>query len=72
MTYKLKHLSPIEIRRIADLARAMLEDGPKSATECEAKLKAANIRTTTAKKAKRELGVKSEKKGSVWFWRLLP
>ncbi|WP_421555643.1 DUF3775 domain-containing protein [Pseudomonas kitaguniensis] len=30
MTYNLKHLSPIEIRRIADLARAMLEDGPET------------------------------------------
>lgn len=30
MTYKLKHLSPSEIRRIADLSRAMLEDGPQT------------------------------------------
>lgn len=30
MTYELKHLSPSEIRRVADLARAMLEDGPET------------------------------------------
>ena len=30
MTYNLKHLSPDEIRRIADLSRAMLEDGPET------------------------------------------
>jgi hypothetical protein len=29
MTYKLKYLTPSEIRRIAELSRAMLEDGPE-------------------------------------------
>ncbi|WP_426248013.1 DUF3775 domain-containing protein [Pseudomonas sp. TWR3-1-1] len=29
MTYKLKHLSSSEIRKIADLSRAMFEDGPE-------------------------------------------
>lgn len=32
MTYKLKHLTPNEIRHIADLSRAMLQDdGPEIA-----------------------------------------
>lgn len=30
MTYNLKYLSPTEIRRVADLSRAMLEDGPET------------------------------------------
>ena len=50
--------------------QTMLTEGPLSAVECDAKLREAGVRRTTAKKAKKQLGVVSEKQGFVWFWRL--
>lgn len=53
-----------------DSILAMLAGGALPALECEDRLKKEGIKMTTAKKAKRELGVCSEKKGTVWYWKL--
>ena len=58
------------LKEAKDFIQSMLENGPLTAVECENRLKAAGIRKTTAKKAKKELGVISEKEGAVWFWKL--
>ena len=58
------------LKEAKDFIQSMLENGPMPAVECENRLKAAGIRKTTAKKAKKELGVISEKEGAVWFWKL--
>ena len=47
---------------------AMLSNGPMPASECDARLRNAGIKSTTAKKAKKELGVISKKNGNSWFW----
>ncbi len=53
-----------------DFIGSMLADGMLASTECENRLKAAGIKPTTTKKAKKELGVLSEKIGQVWYWEL--
>jgi hypothetical protein len=54
-----------------DFIRSLLVDGEEhSASECEARLKEAGIKSTTAKKAKRKLGVVSTKRQFSWFWSL--
>lgn len=53
------------------LIREMLSDGEEhEASECEAKLREANISSSTAKKAKSILGVVSTKRRFGWFWSL--
>lgn len=59
-----------KLNEAKDFIRSMLADGAIPATECENKLQAANIKSTTAKKAKKDIGAISEKMGNVWFWRL--
>ena len=51
--------------------RNMLKDGKMLATECEAKLEAAGFKKSTIKKAKKNVGVLSEKAGIIWSWRLV-
>ena len=50
--------------------QAMLADGPLPAVECDKRLQDAGIRRTTSKKAKKQMGVLSERKDDIWFWRL--
>ena len=50
--------------------RDMLKNGQVLATECKAKLEAAGFKESTWKKAKRNLGVMSEKTGIIWAWTL--
>ncbi len=53
------------------LIREMLSDGEEhEASECEAKLREANISSSTAKKAKAAAGVVSTKRRFGWFWSL--
>lgn len=53
------------------LLRELLADGEEhEASECEAKLREANISNSTAKKAKATLGVVSSKRRMGWFWSL--
>jgi len=54
-----------------EFIRDMLSDGEyHEASECEAKLREAGISMSTAKKAKRILGVVSDKPHYSWNWRL--
>ena len=48
----------------------MLADGPVSSKECEERLREAGIKATTAKKAKKKLGVVSSKPSLTWTWSL--
>ena len=50
--------------------RDMLKNGHVLATECKAKLEAAGFKESTWKKAKKNLGVMSEKTGIIWAWTL--
>ena len=51
--------------------RELLSDGGEhEAAECEAKLRDAGISSSTAKRAKRMLGVVSSKPHFAWFWQL--
>lgn len=51
--------------------RELLSDGEEhEAAECEAKLRDAGISSSTAKRAKRMLGVVSSKPHFAWFWQL--
>lgn len=54
-----------------EFIRDMLSDGEEhEASECEARLRAAGISMSTAKKAKRVLGVVSNKPHYTWYWQL--
>lgn len=48
----------------------MLAEGPLSSKECEARLREAGIKASTAKKAKKMLGVVSSKSALTWTWSL--
>ena len=50
--------------------RELLSGGRMSASECEEKLREAGFKKSTYKKAKRNVGVLSEKDGFTWYWRL--
>lgn len=54
-----------------EIIRDLLSDGEEhEASECEARLNEAGISKSTAKKAKRILGVVSTKPHYSWYWRL--
>ena len=54
-----------------EIIRDLLSDGEEhEASECEARLSEAGISKSTAKKAKRMLGVVSSKPHYSWYWRL--
>ena len=46
----------------------MLKDGEMLSSDCEEKLEAAGFRKSTIKKAKKNAGVISRKKGFLWYW----
>ena len=48
----------------------MLKDGEMLSSDCEEKLEAAGFRKSTIKKAKKNAGVISRKKGFLWYWSL--
>ena len=48
----------------------MLEDGPLEATSVQAEAKEAGICETTLHRAKKSLGIRSDKDGDRWHWRL--
>ncbi len=48
----------------------MLKNGKMLASECEEKLRLAGFKKSTIKKAKKNLGVQSEKGGFIWYWSL--
>jgi len=48
----------------------MLKDGEMLSSNCEEKLEAAGFRKSTIKKAKKNAGVISRKKGFLWYWSL--
>lgn len=48
----------------------MLADGRLPSKVCEARLKAAGIKASTAKKAKKKLGIVSSKPSIDWYWSL--
>lgn len=56
--------------KIQSAIKELLKDGGVSATECEAHLEAKGFKKSTIKKAKRNLGVRSEKIGFHWCWTL--
>jgi hypothetical protein len=63
--------APDDKRQIAvGLLTKLLENGPKPAAEIEATMATASVSGRTLKRAKRELGVTSEKSGDRWIWRL--
>lgn len=49
----------------------LLADGPRTQQEIMTMMKSAGIGESTAKKAKKQLAIHSEKRGAMWFW-LLP
>ena len=53
-----------------DFIRELLSNGRRSATDCEARLEAAGFKKSTYKKAKKKMGVSSEKDGFIWYWSL--
>jgi hypothetical protein len=53
------------------IIRSMLSDGPVRATKATQDLQNLGIPTSTWRRAKEELKVKSEKRGDSWYW-LLP
>ena len=48
----------------------MLKDGEMLSSDCEEKLEAAGFKKSTIKKAKKNTGVISRKKGFLWYWSL--
>ena len=48
----------------------MLKDGEMLSSNCEEKLEAAGFKKSTIKKAKKNTGVISRKKGFLWYWSL--
>ena len=48
----------------------ILKDGEMLSSDCEEKLEAAGFRKSTIKKAKKNAGVISRKKGFLWYWSL--
>ena len=48
----------------------MLKDGEMLSSDCEEKLEAAGFKKSTIKKAKKNAGVISRKKGFLWYWSL--
>ena len=58
------------LQEAMDFISEMLADGRLPARECEARLREAGIRSGTAKKAKKRLGVVSTKPCIEWYWSL--
>ncbi len=56
------------LKEAMEFIRGMLSNGTLLARECEARLRATGIGFSTAKKAKRILGVDSVKRGNEWYW----
>ncbi len=48
----------------------MLQGGEMLSSDCEEKLEAAGFKKSTIKKAKKNTGVISRKKGFLWYWSL--
>ena len=48
----------------------MLQGGEMLSSDCEEKLEAAGFKKSTIKKAKKNAGVISRKKGFLWYWSL--
>ena len=48
----------------------MLKDGEMLSSDCEERLEAAGFKKSTIKKAKKNAGVISRKKGFLWYWSL--
>ena len=48
----------------------MLQGGEMLSSDCEEKLEAAGFKKSTIKKAKKNAGVISKKKGFLWYWSL--
>ena len=48
----------------------MLKDGEMLSSDCEERLEAAGFKKSTIKKAKKNAGVISKKKGFLWYWSL--
>jgi hypothetical protein len=59
-----------ELEKASDWLKSNLRAGPKRATEVEQEAVAAGISGRTLKRAKKKVGVHSEKKGDGWNWRL--
>ena len=57
-------------REASEAIRSLLANGPVPSSRCESYLKGLNIGMTTAKKAKRLLGVTSQREGTGWTWSL--
>jgi putative DNA primase/helicase len=53
-----------------EFLKKVLGDGPLEATSVQVKAKEAGICETTLQRAKRSLGIKSDKNGDRWHWRL--
>ena len=47
-----------------------LKEGEMLSSDCEEKLEAAGFKKSTIKKAKKNTGVISRKKGFLWYWSL--
>ena len=66
-----RHRPDVKTQEAMKFIREMLADGEEhEASECEARLREAGIRASTAKKAKRLLGVVSSKSRYTWYWHL--
>jgi hypothetical protein len=50
--------------------RSFLADGPKPATEVEREARQAGFSESTLDRAKKELGIKSCRQGTIWVWKL--
>lgn len=53
-----------------DVVRQILADGPILSDELDAQAKAAGIAKATARRARKHLGVRAEKRGAEWWTRL--
>lgn len=56
--------------KVQSAIKEMLKDGEVLATECEAILASKGFKQSTIKKARKLLGIKSNKRGYVWYWSL--
>ena len=56
--------------KVKEFIKEMLKNGEMLSTDCEEKLEAAGFKKSTIKKAKKNTGVISRKKGFLWYWSL--
>lgn len=61
---------PAVLDRAIEFLQSQLKEGPKAATEIQVAAEALSISKRTLDRAKRELGLKSQKVGSGWVWSL--